>query len=141
LSKSGYLLDTNVISEVARRNRHPQVAQFFASIREEETFLSVLTVGELRRGAVLRRRVDADHARRLSAWIDSVEQTFASRILPVDLAAARLWGELAASRPRAAVDTLIAATAIVHDMTLVTRNVADVRDTGAALVNPWEDEV
>jgi toxin FitB len=138
LSDSGYLLDTNVVSERRRRAPDPRVVAFLDAIEDEHVFLSVLTVGELRRGANLRRRVDGLHASRLDAWIDDVEQSLATRILPVDLPIARLWGELDAVRPRATVDTLIAATAIVHDLTLVTRNSRDIADTGVAYVNPWE---
>ncbi|MEX0852189.1 MAG: type II toxin-antitoxin system VapC family toxin [Bauldia sp.] len=137
MSDPGYLLDTNVISEVARGKPDERVAAFMRTIRDEHSFLSVLTIGELRRGAEMRRVVDRRHAEKLDLWIDSVEESFTTRILPVDLPTARLWGELSAKRPRAAVDTLIAATAIVHNLTLVTRNTRDVADTGVALVNPW----
>ncbi len=98
----------------------------------------MLTIGELRKGAVLRRRTDAGHADRLDAWIASIEADYGPRILPVDLPAARLWGDLSADRPRPLVDALIAATAMVHKLTLVTRNTRDFADTGVALVNPWE---
>lgn len=115
----------------------PAVTAFMAAIRDDETFLSVLTVGELRRGATMRRQTDSRHAARIDTWIDVVERRFAGRILSVDLEIADLWGKLSAERPRPVVDALLAATAIVHDLTLVTRNVADFADTGVALVNPW----
>ena len=76
-------------------------------------------------------------AARLGAWADALEAGFANRILAVDAATAKLWGELSADRPRPVIDTLLAATAIAHDLTLVTRNVADVAGTGAAVLNPW----
>ena len=138
LGSAGYLLDTNVISEVTRKKSDGRVSAFLASIKNEPSFLSVLTIGELRHGAALKRRTDKVHADRLDAWIDAVEASFAARVLPIDLAAARLWGELSAARPRAAIDTLIAATAIVRNLTLVTRNTRDVADTGVVYVDPWK---
>jgi hypothetical protein len=137
LTESGFLFDTNVVSEGRRKKPDGRVAAFLRSIRQEHSFVSALTIGELRKGASLRARYDKTGAAKLDAWIDEVEMTFASRILPVDLAVARFWGELSASRPRAAIDTLIAATAIVRNLTLVTRNTRDVADTGVTLVNPW----
>lgn len=133
----GYLLDTNVVSERRKRHPEPRVITFLDEIETEYVCLSVLTIGELRRGAEMRRRADRSHAGVLDQWIDTIEASFANRILPIDLGTARLWGGLSAVRPRAVVDTLIAATAIVHGLTLVTRNVRDVVDTGVDAVNPW----
>jgi predicted nucleic acid-binding protein len=138
LNSAGYLLDTNVVSEGRRRVPNPSVALFMDSIRDENAFVSVLTLGELRKGAAMRSRTDPVGAERLGHWINEVEAAFERRILLVDLPIARLWGELAAVKPRPSVDTLIAATAIVHDLTLVTRNTRDIADTGVAFVNPWE---
>jgi predicted nucleic acid-binding protein len=138
LSDVGFLLDTNVVSERRKRRPEPRVIAFLDTIEDEYVCLSALTIGELRRGAEMRRPVDGAYARVLDQWIDSIEESFADRILPVDLRAAQLWGRLSAVRPRAVVDTLIVATAIAHDLTLVTRNVRDFADTGVALVNPWQ---
>jgi toxin FitB len=137
LSEVGYLLDTNVVSERRRNKPDARVAAFVDSLTNDLVFLSVLTIGELRKGAVARRQVDRAHARRLDAWITGLEESFADRILPVDLDTAKLWGRLAAERPRATIDTLIAATAMTHNLRLVTRNVTHVRDTGVELINPW----
>jgi predicted nucleic acid-binding protein len=139
LSNHAYLLDTNVVSEGRRKVPNVRVAAFMRSIRQEDSFVSVLTIGELRKGAEMRRRTDPDGADSLGRWIDDVEAKFGSCILTVDLATARVWGELSAVRPRAAIDTLIAATAIVRDLTLVTRNTREVADTGVDLVDPWSD--
>jgi predicted nucleic acid-binding protein len=137
LTSAGYLLDTNALSEPVRRTPAPAVTAFMAAIRDDETFLSVMTIGELRKGAAMRRRTDGEHAARIDTWIDSLEGRYVGRILPVDLEIADVWGKLSAVRPRPTIDTLLAATAIVHKLTLVTRNVADFADTGVALVNPW----
>jgi toxin FitB len=138
LSDVRYLFDTNVLSEVNRRQPDGRMLAFVRGLRNEDTFISVLTIGELRRGARLKRRTDAGHANRLDAWIASIETDYGSRILPVDLSTASQWGTLAAQRSRPLVDTLIAATAMVHDLVLVTRNTRDFADTGVALANPWE---
>lgn len=96
-----------------------------------------MTLGELRRGAELKFRNDAAGGQALARWVASVEASFGDRIVPVDREVADVWGRLMAQRSRPVVDTLIAATAIVRGMTLVTRNVRDVQDTGVRLVDPW----
>ncbi len=136
-SGDGYLLDTNVISEIRKRQPNAAVLDFLKALRPERTFLSVLTVGELRKGAVLRALQDPRAARVISDWIDSVTEAYGDRILGIDLPTARLWGELNADRTRPAIDTLLAATAMHHRLTLATRNVRDVQDTGVVLHNPW----
>jgi predicted nucleic acid-binding protein len=100
-------------------------------------FLSVLTLGELRKGAAARRQNDSAAADLLGDWVEGIETTFADRVLPVDAATARVWGELAARRTLPVIDTLIAATAIRHGLTLVTRNTRDVETTGVPFVDPW----
>lgn len=131
------MLDTNVVSEVRRARPDGNVSSFLVSIRERHVCLSVLTLGELRKGAEARRRTDVRAADSLDAWIAEIEEVYADRLLPVDEAVADLWGRLSATRPRPVVDTLIAATALAHGMTLVTRNVTDMNDMGVALINPW----
>ena len=101
-------------------------------------FISVLTMGELRKGVAARRRTDPVAAERLGNWVDGIETMFADRILPVDATVARIWGELSARRNLPVIDTLIAATAIASGLTLVTRNTRDVAATGVALVDPWQ---
>jgi hypothetical protein len=92
----------------------------------------------LRKGVEAKQRTDSVTVARLSAWVDGIETTFADRVLPVDAPAARLWGELSASRTVPVIDTLIAATAITRGLTLVTRNTRDVAGTGVPLVDPWQ---
>lgn len=134
---SGYLLDTNVVSETRKRRAHSGVVAFLSEADQAELFLSVLTLGELRKGVAMKRRSDARMAELLAAWVDGIEARFADRVLPVDRPVARLWGELSARRPLSVVDALIAATAIHHGLTLVTRNTRDVAFTGVRLVDPW----
>jgi toxin FitB len=130
----GYLLDTNVISETRKKRPHSGVTAFLAAADSAGLFLSVLTLGELRKGVEARRKTDPVAAHKLSGWVDTIETEFADRLLCVDAAIARLWGELAASRSLPVIDTLIAATAIRHGITLVTRNTGDFESSGALLV-------
>jgi predicted nucleic acid-binding protein len=137
IEQAQYLLDTNAISEFRLRRMNPGVANFFATVAASSVFLSVLTLGELRKGAFQKRRTDAQGALQLMTWLTGLEEQYADRILPVDQRTATLWGELSAGRSRPVVDTLLAATALVHDLTLVTRNVKDVSGLGVKVLNPW----
>lgn len=134
----GYLLDTNVISEIRKSRPNPLVQEFLSQTRPARVFISVLTFGELRRGAEKPRSKDPAWADELHQWVDSIESTYESRILPVDLRIARIWGELTIARSRPIIDTLIAATAIAHELALVTRNVIDVREIPVRVINPWD---
>jgi toxin FitB len=136
---AGYLLDTNVISETRKTRADPSVMAFLGAADSGGLFLSVLTLGELRKGVAARRRSDAAAADRLGAWVDGIETIFTDRVLPVDATVARLWGELTAGRSLPVIDTLIAATAIASGLTLVTRNTRDVEATGVPLVDPWQN--
>ncbi len=135
---TGYLLDTNVISETRKSRADSGVMAFLSAADAGGLFLSVLTLGELRKGVVAKRRTDPVAADQLGAWVDGIETTFADRVLPVDAATARRWGELSAGRSIPVIDTLIAAIAINHGLTLVTRNTRDVESTGVPLVDPWQ---
>jgi predicted nucleic acid-binding protein len=135
---AGYLLDTNFISETRKIRSNAGVTAFLSATDTAGLFLSVLTLGELRKGVEAKRRTDSVTAASLGVWVDGIETTFADRVLPVDAAAARLWGELSASRSLPVVDTLIAATAIARGLTLVTRNTRDVAATGVLLLDPWQ---
>lgn len=135
---AGYLLDTNVISETRKIRADSNVIGFLAAADAASLFLSVLTLGELRKGVTMRRRTDPHAADKLASWIDDIETIFADRVLPVGAASARIWGELSAGRTLPVIDTLIAATAIVRNLTLVTRNTSDVASTGVPLVDPWQ---
>jgi predicted nucleic acid-binding protein len=133
-----YLLDTNVISETRKVQADLRVMAFLEAIDNEGLFLSVLTIGELRKGVEIKRKSDSVTADRLNIWVDGLEADFADRILSIDVSVSRLWGELSAAQSRPVVDTLIAATAIVHGLTLVTRNTRDIEWTGVQFTNPWD---
>lgn len=133
----GYLLDTNVVSEARKTRPNAAVLAFLKELPPEHTFISVLTMGELRKGAALRAKRDPSAAIVIHDWIESMTNVYEERLLGIDLATARLWGELNIDRTRPVIDTLLAATAIHHRLTLVTRNVRDVGDTGVVLHNPW----
>jgi toxin FitB len=130
-----FLVDTNVISE-ARRGAAPAVA-WLRSVDPLSVHLSVLTLGEIMRGIALRQKSDPIAASHLAAWLHKIRLDHARRILPVTDLIAVEWGKIAAIRPRGDTDGLIAATAIVHGLAVVTRNVADFADTGVAVINPW----
>jgi predicted nucleic acid-binding protein len=134
---SRYLLDTNVVSETRRKRQDNRVASFFATVQPSELYISVLTFGELRKGAALKERSDAAIASIYTQWIDGLEAAYDTHILGVDARIAKLWGRLSADRSRPMIDTLLAATAIIHDLTLVTRNTADMSGLPVSLLNPW----
>ena len=130
-----YLLDTNIVSDVQRRL--PKPSDWLASIDPYSVNLSVITIGEIERGIVKRRQQDAERAKPLELWLRELRHENADRILPITEEIALAWGRLTAGRTRGSADTLIAATSLVHDLVLVTRNVADFEDVGLPLLNPW----
>lgn len=135
---SGFLLDTNVISELRRgSNTHASVATWFADHRDCEMWLSVLVLGELRRGVALIARRDPDAAASIRTWVDSVVLDYRDRVLPVTVEIASRWGLLPVPDPVPVLDGLLAATAIEHGLTLVTRNVTDIERTGVSWVDPF----
>ena len=135
---SGYLLDTNIISETRKARADGGVMAFLSAADATALFLSVLTLGELRKGVAAKRRTDPVAAGRLGVWVDGIETTFVDRILSIDAPVARLWGEQSADRGLPVIDALIAATALVHGLSLVTRNTRDFEATGVRLVDPWQ---
>ena len=132
-----YLLDTNILSETRRKQPDARVTSFLSGIDDSALYISVLTLGELRKGVAIKERSDPASARLLTTWVDGLELGFADHILGIDAAIASLWGELSAGRPRPVIDTLLAATAIVHNLTLVTRNTTDVQGIKVRVLDPW----
>ena len=134
-----YLLDTNVISELRKGPRcDPRVSEWFSAVSEEEVFLSVLVIGEIRRGVESIRLRDGAAGRALERWLDKVVSTHDDRILPVDREIAEAWGRMNVPDPIPVLDGLLAATAKVHGLTVATRNVKDVARTGVPCLNPFE---
>jgi len=137
-----FLLDTNVVSELRKAKAgkaDPNVASWAQSVPAGSLFLSAIVIHELELGALLAERRDPSQGALLRAWLDNhVMPAFAGRILPIDTAVARRAAALHVPDPRPFRDGLIAATALVHGMTVVTRNLADFNPTGAVLLNPWD---
>ena len=132
-----YLLDTCVLSELRKPNGNRGVAIWVAGIRPDEAFLSVLTLGEIRRGIELHRAKDAKAAGALERWLMGLEAHYAERILPITAAIADRWGRLSLTQPLPVSDGLIAATGLEHRLTVVTRNVADFERSGVNTLNPF----
>jgi predicted nucleic acid-binding protein len=134
-----FLLDTNVVSELRKASRaNVGVQRWFAAADERALWTSVLVVGEVRQGIESVRRRDATAALALEQWLARLTGSFGDRILPVDATVAEAWGRLSVPDPLPAVDGLIAATALVHDLTVVTRNVRDIARSGARVLDPFE---
>lgn len=129
-----------MVSELRKGPRgNENVRAWFARLADEELYLSVLSVGEIRRGIEAIRRRDPRRAVSLEHWLQRLVVDHAERLLPLDLAVAEEWGRLSAIRTVSVVDTLLAATARVHGLVLATRNVRDVVWTGVDCVNPFEE--
>ena len=137
-----YLLDTNVISEIRKAKTgkaDPRVAAWAKAVRLADLFVSVIAIQEIEIGVLLAERRDPRQGRLLRTWLDvHLLGAFADRVLPVDLPVARRSAQLHVPATRPVRDALFAATAMVHDMTVVTRNVADFSPTGVRILNPWE---
>jgi predicted nucleic acid-binding protein len=133
----GYLLDTNIVSELRKRKPHIYVAAWFDSVRDEDIHLSVLVVGEIRQGINRLRRRDPGQADAYEEWLSELSIGYRERLEPIDMAVAEEWGRLNAERTLPVVDGLMAATARVHKWTLVTRNVRDF-PASVDILNPFE---
>jgi predicted nucleic acid-binding protein len=133
-----YLVDTNVISELRKRERgYPGVVRWAASIKPVELHTSVLVIGEIRHGIELKRRSDTAQAAVLDAWLEQMRTRLGVPVLPVDERVAEAWGRLGIPDPVPTIDGLIAATALVHGLTVVTRNISDLRRTGVPILDPF----
>jgi predicted nucleic acid-binding protein len=132
-----FLIDTVVLSELRKRRRDPGMVAWIGRRRSADLFVSVVSIGEIERGIALQRPKDPRFAEALAAWLDTVLALYADRLLPFDLRAARRWGRLSAALGNDSADLMIAATALEHGLTVVTRNVADFEAAGAATLNPF----
>lgn len=134
----GFLIDTNVVSELRKgKKANAKVRQWFESTDESDIYLSVLTLGEIRNGVERLRRRDLASAAVLESWLQQLVMTTTDRVLPITPAIADCWGRLGVPDPLPVIDSLLAATALVHGLTLATRNVADVKRTGVPVFNPF----
>jgi len=139
---SGFLLDTNCISELVRPTPEPRVLEWIEAADETLLYLSVLTMGEIRKG--LAGLVQGKRRTLLETWLEvELQARFAGRIVPIDAAIANRWGQLAADakrigKPLSIIDGLLAATALHHDLTVVSRNTSDFTNTHVQVLNPWE---
>ena len=134
-----FLLDTNVVSELRKGDRADAgLRGWFAGVQGEDLAISALVIGELHLGTLRLRRRDPLAATHLAAWLTRLARAYQGRILAIDAEVTRVWADLNAPRPLPVIDSLQAATAVVHGLTFVTRNVADLHGVDAALLNPFE---
>lgn len=126
------------MSELRKRQPHPNLLAWYSAVMSADLFLSVLTLGEVRLGIERLRRRDAPRAERLERWLQGLELTYQERIVGIDAATAREWGRLNCPDPLPVIDSLLAASARARGWTLVTRNTRDLARTGARLLNPFE---
>ena len=131
-----FLLDTDVLSALRRRDRNPETVRWVESQRTSDMYISVVTVGEIERGITRQRQGDPSFAQELALWLDRVLAWYSDRVLPVDTATARRWGQLSVTLGHDSADLLIAATALEHGLTVVTRNVRHFEPTGVPVLNP-----
>lgn len=133
-----FLLDTNVVSELRKRERaNPRLLEWFNDVADGEIYLSVLVIGELRRGVETVRKRDPAQAAALERWVGRLVDNHAERIVTIDGPVADRWGRLAAIRSASVIDTMMAASALEHGLVLVTRNVKDVAWTGVSYLDPF----
>jgi toxin FitB len=132
-----FLLDTVIISELRKRKPDAGVLEWVAGQQEDQLFLSVVTLGEIERGIEKQRRAAPEFADELMVWTEGLTGLYADRILPVTPAIARCWGRLSARAGNTGADLLIAATAITHGLTVVTRNTSDFEPAGVGVLDPF----
>jgi toxin FitB len=133
-----YLIDTNIVSELRKRDPNSQVLAWYGTVQPEDLYLSVITIGEIRRGVERLRRRDPLRAVHMERWLAGLHMSYRSRIVEIDVSIAEEWGRINVPDPLPVVDGLLAASAIVRGWTLVTRNVRDVKHCGVRLLNPFE---
>jgi predicted nucleic acid-binding protein len=132
-----FLIDTDVLSALAKRRRDVNVEAWIGRQRNADLFVSVISMGEIERGIALQRGRDQQFSSMLALWLDHIINLYGSRVLPFDLAAARRWGQLSAALGHHGVDLQIAATALEHGLTVVTRNISHFEPTGVPVLDPF----
>jgi toxin FitB len=134
-----FLLDTVILSELRKssRQRNSHLLRWIEAVASQDIFISVVTIGEIERGIESQRRRDPAFAEKLAAWLDAVLRTYEGRILPMDIAVARRWGRLSQQIGNKGLDLAIAATALEHGLTVVTRNVSDFAPTAVSVLDPF----
>jgi predicted nucleic acid-binding protein len=132
-----FLLDTDVLSALAKRRLHANVEAWMGRQRSADLFVSVVSIGEVERGIALQRGKDQNFASMLAGWLDDILTVYGDRVLPFDLASARRWGHLSAALGHQGADLQIAAIALEHRLTVVTRNVSHFEPTGVAVLDPF----
>ena len=136
-----YLLDTVVISELRKAKPDAGVVRWISKREDDQLFISVVTLGEIERGIEKQRKGNPQFADGLSTWLESLTSLYGNRVLPVTPEIARRWGRLSAALGNQSADLLIAATAIAHDLEVVTRNSSDFIPTGVSVVNPYTRKI
>ncbi len=134
-----YLIDTDILSALRKPDRNPRTVGWISAQRAADLYLSVVTVGEIERGIARQRNRDPECAAGLGAWLDNLLRLYAERILPVDTTVARRWGRLTREHGHGSADLLIAATALEHGLTVVTRNARHFVPTGVPVLDPSAD--
>jgi hypothetical protein len=134
-----FLVDTDVLSALGKRRRDANVETWIAGRRDDELYISVISVGEIERGIALQRQRDPEFAARLEKWLERLLAIHGERVLAFDLAAARGWGALSAQIGHGGADLQIAATAITRGLTVATRNGAHFAPTMVPVVNPFDE--
>ncbi len=132
-----FLVDTDVFSALAKRRRHANVEAWLERQRSSDLFVSVISLGEIERGIALQHRMDPKFAATLATWLDQILSVYGDHILPFDLASARRWGRLSAALGHNGADLQIAATALEHGLTVVTRNISDFKPAGVPILDPF----
>lgn len=133
-----YLVDTDVVSELRKRKRHPNVVAWFAAVVSTDLFVCTITIGEIELGIERQRTINPAFAQALADWLDVTLRAYGERVLPLTVGIARRWGRLAAQLGNKRLDLAIAATALEHGLVVVTRNVSDFQPTGVRVLNPFE---
>ncbi|MDO9162120.1 MAG: type II toxin-antitoxin system VapC family toxin [Methylococcaceae bacterium] len=132
-----YLLDTDILSAIRRKQRDPNLEKWLHSIQSADVYLSVVTLGEVERGISQQRRNNPEFAEDLERWLDTILLKYEQRILPLSVSIARRWGKLSGELGHTSADLMIAATALEHNLTVATRNTRHFEPTQVSLINPY----